>query len=365
MRRWDFAAIEKAFVDAAVDTSRWNAAMEVAAEATNSYGAGLFPVKGRLPQLPYSPSMAESFETYVTDGWIHRDERYRALPAVLRKGVATEFDFITPEEIARHPYYQEFLAPHGLRWGAFVLFASGDEAWCLTIQRTISQGPFSPEEQKRLATLSPRLSSAAAVARALGFARAEAALEAFTLSGSAVVLFDRNGAVLRANAAAERMLAQDPRIDRGRIVCASRDATAALDRALHALLWHTDAPPLIVPLPRRGRRPVLAYPARLASVSRDALAPCQAVVTLVDPEQQVRPPEAALRSSFGLTEAEAKLAAKLATGETLEAVSDRLGIASATARNQLKSIFAKTGVHRQAELVALLLTLFGQSFGGA
>ncbi|WGR93670.1 hypothetical protein MTX20_03825 [Bradyrhizobium sp. ISRA435] len=39
-----------------------------------------------------------------------------------------------------------------------------------------SAGTFSPEELKQLATLSHQLSSAAAVARALGFARIEAAL---------------------------------------------------------------------------------------------------------------------------------------------------------------------------------------------
>jgi DNA-binding CsgD family transcriptional regulator len=65
-----------------------------------------------------------------------------------------------------------------------------------------------------------------------------------------------------------------------------------------------------------------------------------------------------LRSAFGLTGAEAKLAAQLASGDALERAAERLGIAKTTARNQLRAIFSKTGVHRQAELVALLATLF-------
>lgn len=58
--------------------------------------------------------------------------------------------------------------------------------------------------------------------------------------------------------------------------------------------------------------------------------------------------------SLGLTPAERRLADELCAGYSLQSSADHLGVAYATARNQLKAIFAKTGVHRQAELVALL-----------
>lgn len=112
-----------------------------------------------------------------------------------------------------------------------------------------------------------------------------------------------------------------------------------------------------VPLPRRDKRPVLAYPVRLGAVSADALAACQALLVLVDPDERPRPPEAALRAGFGLTAAEAKLAMQLAAGEPLESAAERLGIAKETARVQLKAVFAKLDLHRQAELVALLARL--------
>ena len=64
-----------------------------------------------------------------------------------------------------------------------------------------------------------------------------------------------------------------------------------------------------------------------------------------------------LRSVFRLTEAEARLATQMAFGNSLESVADQFGIAKETARSQLKSVFAKTGVHRQAELVAMLAKL--------
>lgn len=58
---------------------------------------------------------------------------------------------------------------------------------------------------------------------------------------------------------------------------------------------------------------------------------------------------------YKLTPAEAKLAVRLARGESLEEIAVRLGITLHTARTQLKSIFAKTGCRRQPELVVMLL----------
>lgn len=75
---------------------------------------------------------------------------------------------------------------------------------------------------------------------------------------------------------------------------------------------------------------------------------------LIDLERPTEPGEAALRQLFGLTGAEAKLAARLTSGRSLEDVASEFRITIGTARSQLRSIFARTHTHRQAELVALL-----------
>ena len=73
----------------------------------------------------------------------------------------------------------------------------------------------------------------------------------------------------------------------------------------------------------------------------------------IDLERKNGPSEDALRSTFKLSAAEAKLASRLAAGETVEGASEQLGIAKETARNQLKAVFRKADVRRQSELVAL------------
>ncbi|MGA8902411.1 helix-turn-helix transcriptional regulator [Bradyrhizobium sp.] len=356
MAKWDIGAIERAFIEAALDSSRWNAAMEIVAKVTSSRGAALFPMRGRLSLMPHSESCSEGFDVYLRDGWIERDQRYRAIPAARRKGVASEFDFITPEEIARNPYYQEFLAPLGFRWGAMGLISAPDDQWILTLQHSIAQGPFQQEELDQLAKLAPRLSSAASVASAIGFSAAGAATEAFELSGTAVVQLDRGSQVIQLNKRAEKLLGVGLRVINKRLVADQREATNALERALYALLWGSSGRSLLppVPLPRPGRRPLLAYPLSLSNLVENPFANCRALVALIDLEQNDKAPDALLRSLFGLTAAEAKLASRLATGEAIEQAADRLGIAKDTARNQLKSIFQKADAHRQSQLVALL-----------
>ncbi|VAW59761.1 hypothetical protein MNBD_GAMMA11-1168, partial [hydrothermal vent metagenome] len=63
-----------------------------------------------------------------------------------------------------------------------------------------------------------------------------------------------------------------------------------------------------------------------------------------------------LQALFHLTPAEARLAALLASGVSLNQAAEQRFIARNTAKVQLKSIFSKTGVSRQAELIKLILT---------
>nr|WP_245276301.1 helix-turn-helix transcriptional regulator [Mesorhizobium sp. LNHC220B00] len=353
---FDFDTIGAAFVEAAVDPAKWDAAMDAVAKLTASAGAVLFDTKGHLPGIPRSASMQPSYEAYVRDGWIHHDERYRVVPLVERRGVATDLDLLTVEEMNKRPYYREFLEPFGLKWFAGVKAAAGDDLWCMSIQRSEAQGPFSPDELRQLAGFSTRLGSMVSVARTLGFARAETALEAFDISGTGAVMLDRDGGVLRTNQPADRLLGRDLQITHRQLVSCDRNATDAFRRRLREVLWSAAPTASTAPvlLPRAGKRPLLAYLLRLATVSYNPLAPCQAIVVLVDQDSRGTPSEAVLRHCFGLTSAEARLAGWICSGTQIEVAADQLGITYETARNQLKTVFVKTETHRQAELVALL-----------
>jgi DNA-binding CsgD family transcriptional regulator len=63
---------------------------------------------------------------------------------------------------------------------------------------------------------------------------------------------------------------------------------------------------------------------------------------------------------FALSATEAALALHLAGGRTLTEAALALNLSEQTARTYSKHIFAKTGTHRQAELVRLILTSAAQ-----
>jgi DNA-binding CsgD family transcriptional regulator len=57
---------------------------------------------------------------------------------------------------------------------------------------------------------------------------------------------------------------------------------------------------------------------------------------------------------FDLTPAEARIAGLITEGHSVHLIARQQQITPNTVRRHLKAVFAKTGVHRQAELVSLL-----------
>lgn len=74
-----------------------------------------------------------------------------------------------------------------------------------------------------------------------------------------------------------------------------------------------------------------------------------------DSEGKTQPPVKLAQQLFQLTPAETMLAIQLANGMSLEEAAEALNIRRNTARAHLRSIFSKTGVRRQMELVRIFL----------
>ena len=282
----------------------------------------------------------------------------RCLPSCELVSLVTSISRVR-EEIAHSPYYQELLAPHGLRWFAGVKVGGSEDVWCLSIQRSIEQGPFQQSEIDRFSTFSGQLGGAAELARAFGFARIEAALEALEASASAAIVVNRLGETVKVNPSAERLLGRDLQIVRRRVASWSGDATAALDRALHSLIWAgrdgAFHPPVV--LPRREGRSIVAYPTRLPAIANGAFSPGQICIVFVDLAARLTAIADDLIAIFGLTPSEARLAGKLMAAKSLEAAAESLGVAIGTVRNQLKAVFEKTDTHSQGQLIAVMAHL--------
>ena len=69
------------------------------------------------------------------------------------------------------------------------------------------------------------------------------------------------------------------------------------------------------------------------------------------------PDESQIALRLGATPMEARVARRLATGMPLAGIANDLEVALPTVRGHLKQLYTKTGAHRQAELVGLVLSL--------
>ena len=81
------------------------------------------------------------------------------------------------------------------------------------------------------------------------------------------------------------------------------------------------------------------------------------MIIIVDPERQPETPAILLRRLYGLTKAEAQVALLAMRGEGLTPIAEELSVSLTTVKTHLRHIFDKTGIHRQAELVRLLILL--------
>jgi DNA-binding CsgD family transcriptional regulator len=79
-------------------------------------------------------------------------------------------------------------------------------------------------------------------------------------------------------------------------------------------------------------------------------------VLIGDPDARLATPEQVVARLYGLTSSEARLAVAVASGDSLDGSAAAREISVSTVRQQMKQVFAKTGVRRQADLVRLLLT---------
>ena len=309
----------------------------------------------RLPGTPFSPGVEELIVNYFKNGWHEDDLRYRASPIVLRKGVALDQDYATADEFERSPFYQDHLARWGYRWSASLGLNAGGDIWAIPIQRTLKQGPFEPDEAKRIATLWRPLSDAATLSRQLGFARLLGAVNGLDHVAQAAIALDRRGHILAHNAAVEAEFGVLFERLHGQLAFYDRRSQARFDALIAAAILDSPvaaaAPAAIRVSDRRGR------PAQLRAVTlrdwgRYAFTGARVLLLSkrVDPSEAAPPP----LWTYGLTPAEQRLASQLVSGVSLAEAAAKMGIGYETARAQLKSIFVKTGTHRQAELVALI-----------
>ncbi|WP_051249201.1 helix-turn-helix transcriptional regulator [Inquilinus limosus] len=184
------------------------------------------------------------------------------------------------------------------------------------------------------------------------------ALAALDRLAHGMALVAPGGRVLFLNRAAAAVVAARDglAIGLGRVLRAWRPAEdAALQRLIAPAESGLAGGCLAVSRPS-GARPYAVQAAPLGSALRPAdRAPAPAMLLILDPEAGPEPSPATLQRLYGLTTAEARVALLSLRGAGLRPIAEELSVSVSTVRIHLQRVFEKTGTHRQAALVRLLL----------
>ncbi|MDO9708627.1 helix-turn-helix transcriptional regulator [Paracraurococcus lichenis] len=368
-----FDAVVDLLYDAAAGITGWEAALNTLVRDFDAT-VGAFSIVG--PHLP-GRILHTGTDPVLVARYLERHAgrnelalRTSTLPA---GAVVTDADIMPKGEFMRMSFYQDCLQPAGLHALMNCRAAQQPNGLLANIClfRTAAQGDFGPAEVARYRRLAPHLCRAAAVEIRVAEAEGErhALAEALERLSAAAFVVDAAATVLRANAAGAALLAardglQNDNGGGGALRAALPSDTAALRRLVAAangagqgvqggtrlcLARPAPRPPLVVTV----------LPLGACGGAASGLPPAAVALLLAaSPGLPAEPPPTGLlRDAFGLTRAEAEVAAHAALGEDAVTIAAALGITQGTARLHLHRVFEKTGVRRQAELCAVLARL--------
>lgn len=275
-------------------------------------------------------------------------------------------DILPDRELTSSDYYLHYLEPIDLfRILAVDTAEPGGMLARLRVSRRRSEPRFRMRERKLLALLAPHLRRATEFYARLNRTSTERDVYAGAVNqlSVATIILDEVGRVLTINDVGRALLDQADGLSlRGeKLHIDGRDINRELEAALSTIIQAQRGGKTSVVralrVPRAGGRADLGLVIRPVPGDRgtEGQAIPSAAVFVSDPELEESTSQQILGELFDLTPAESRLATLLARGLSLSDVARAQNISQHTVRAQLKSIFAKTGVSRQAELVRLVL----------
>ncbi len=359
--------VVSSFYEAALEPQRWPDVLPRLLAAMGAERA----VMGFVTSTPGQTNLSLTHEVDVDLLRVWESEFDRLDPWYERAGVLPTgtivrgVELISWDERQKTEIEHAILAPLGFDdLLCLVLANHGVTHDFVTVYRRRTQATFTREDERGLRTLSPHLILAAQVYQRLSQLDRTRTMERALLDALpfGTILVDLAGRVVAMNGEASRiMAARDGLSVRGGRLQASQSAA---DESLHAAFARAreDLSGRLLVVRRASlKRPyqVLVAPVPQASHERlfaNDTEPLSTIVIVSDPEVAPRPAADVLRRAFGLTPALSRLAAALAAGSTVQEFARSARVSTGTARQQLKELFARTGTHRQAELVAALLS---------
>ena len=357
-----------ALYDAAGDPSLWPVFLRQVALATQSTQAGilLHDIKhgehSVSLQWGVDPAAVRSYDEYYgnRDVWTRK-----AAPLVHTGWLGTSEELSSLEELVRSEFYNDYLKPNEMgqaMWG--VIENSPSRLINIGLYRDLRR-PFQDKDLELLRFLAPHLQRAFRLH--IKFTelktRAEGLQHAIDMLPSGVFFLGADAGIVHMNRTAAKILAKNDGLiaARGRLAAERAAESSELENLIAQARDTSRGTGLRsaggVAISRRLRGPLHVLVTPVRNISLDTPYPVLAIAFVTDPSQRVRPASDVLRTLFGLTPAECRVALLLAEGHAPPDIAVLIGISTNTLKTQLASIYRKTGTSRQAQLVRTLSQL--------
>ncbi|MBK8908409.1 MAG: helix-turn-helix transcriptional regulator [Rhodospirillales bacterium] len=358
------------FYGASMDGRFWPTALMKLREAVDASACALawhdfgLGTGGLDQSVGFDVESVRSYADYYgrLNPWLHKEDAFLTPGTVWSGG-----DLVSEEEAGSSEFVHHWLQPQGLGPQLFgVLERQGSRVLYLVLARPASREAFSGDDVALLQRLLPYLQRGLRAGQLLRRTQhvRQAALDALDVMPIGVILLSGGGMVLAANRVAREVMAARDVLSVGRGgLEVNRDGRQVRFRdiiAETASAAESNRPPDLVAFSvarAASARPLslMIWPTRERDPDQGLDAPA-AVVFLGDPDRSADVDEGRLKQLYGLTTAEARVAALLARGHRLDEIAEMLGVAYETTRKHLKQIFSKTGNTRQANLVREITT---------
>jgi PAS domain S-box-containing protein len=275
-------------------------------------------------------------------------------------------DVISEEDWRESTYYREYCRAQGVfHVLAADISTRNGGLYGFRITRSEDSPDFSQAEIEFCGLLLPHIKRALNLHLSINQDRKVSTLysHAITQLLVGVVILDQNGLVIECNPAATAILGLKDglAIDSMQIEAFYADDNRKLQKLLREALNPATTQRVGVTEAMSVTRPSgkLSWGLIVQKISSDQWTEGKqrpsVAVFVRDTEGRVDPSNRLAQQLFQLTPAETALAIQLANGLSLEEAAEVLGIKRNTVRAHLRSIFSKTGVRRQTELVRIFL----------
>lgn len=279
--------------------------------------------------------------------------------------VFSDHDIMDDRELRRHAFYNDFLIRNENLYSLDQLKTVGSKhkLW-ISVQYSHRAPPPETWNREVFSMLTSHLHQALDIyGRMRGLQPGEVAmLEQFDCPG---LILSARGRVLRANAAMGAWTDSRISLRGGRLGAANAADGARLDRLLADVgrrAAGSSAPDLVALIGDGTRPPLLvrASPFRVDELRLGFgafMEDLPAILVLFHETRRTVGSEQATREalrSLGLTPAEVRVAATIASGRSPEEAAEELGIALSTARHHVKRVYEKLAIRRQSELVRIV-----------